>query len=266
VDKQTPFQVTYGTGAVQGDIVTDNVAIAGLNLPGHTFGVANQETDDFVTSNFDGIMGVAQSTLSEQNTPTPVESLADSGLIKQAIVSFKLSRLADQKNDGEVTFGALDDSKFVQNTLVTLKNVNKQGFWEAAMDAASVNGVDLGFTGRSAILDTGTTLLVVPASDAQTIHKAIPGAQQLNNGGFTLPCTTNASLALTFGNRAFAIDSRDIAFLPVDANDPTGTCMSGISAGNVNGANTWLAGDVFLKNAYFSTNVGENAIQLAQLT
>jgi predicted aspartyl protease len=266
VDKQTPFQVTYGTGAVQGDIVTDNVAIAGLKLPGHTFGVANEETDDFVTSDFDGIMGLAQSTLSQQNTPTPVESLASAGLIKQAIVSYKISRLADQKNDGEVTFGALDDSKFVQNTLVTLKNVNAQGFWEAAMDAASVNGADLGFTGRSTILDTGTTLLVVPASDAQTIHKAIPGAQETANGQFTVPCTTNASLALTFGNRAFAIDPRDLAFLPVDPNDPTGTCSSGISTGNVNGANVWLAGDVFLKNAYFSTNVEQNTIQLAQLT
>ena len=251
---------------MQGDIVTDNIAIAGMELPGHTFGVANQETDNFVTADFDGIMGLAQSTLSEQQTPTPLQSLADAGLIQQAIVSFKISRLDDQKNDGEVTFGALDDSKFDQNTLVTLKNVNPQGFWEAAMDAVSVNGVDLGLNGRSAILDTGTTLLIVPATDAQTIHKAIPGAQQNNDGSFTVPCTTNASLALTFGNRAFAIDSRDIAFLPVDPKEPKGACLSGISAGNVDGANVWLAGDVFLKNAYFSTNVGGNTIQLAQLT
>jgi predicted aspartyl protease len=251
---------------VQGDIVTDNIAVAGLKLPGHTFGVANQETDDFVTADFDGIMGLAQSTLSEQQTPTPVQSLADAGLIQQAIVSFKLSRLADQKNDGEVTFGALDNSKFTQNTLVTLKNANAQGFWEAAMDAVSVNGADVGLNGRSAILDTGTTLLIVPATDAQTIHKAIPGAQQNNDGSFTVPCTTNASLALTFGNRAFAIDPRDIAFLPVDPNQPDGACLSGISAGNVDGANVWLAGDVFLKNVYFSTNVEKNAIQLAQLT
>lgn len=251
---------------MQGDIVTDNIAVAGLKLPGHTFGVANQETDDFVTADFDGIMGLAQSTLSEQQTPTPVQSLADAGLIQQAIVSFKLSRLADQKNDGEVTFGALDNSKFTQNTLVTLKNANAQGFWEAAMDAVSVNGADVGLNGRSAILDTGTTLLIVPATDAQTIHKAIPGAQQNNDGSFTVPCTTNASLALTFGNRAFAIDPRDIAFLPVDPNQPDGACLSGISAGNVDGANVWLAGDVFLKNVYFSTNVEKNAIQLAQLT
>ena len=108
VDTQKPFQVTYGSGAVAGGIITDNIAVAGLQLPNHTFGVANRETVDFSSSQtaFDGIMGLAQSTLSEQKTLTPVESLAKAGLIQEAITSFKISRLADQKNDGEVTLRA----------------------------------------------------------------------------------------------------------------------------------------------------------------
>ena len=164
---------------MQGNIITDNVAIAGLNLTGHTFGVATAETQDFSadTTLFDGIMGLAQSTLSEQKTLTPPESLAKGGQIQEAIVSFKISRLADQKNDGEVTFGGLDNSKFDQNTLVTLNNVNKKGFWEAGLDAVSVDGTDLGLKGRTAILDTGTTLLIVPTQDAQTIHKKHPRGQ-----------------------------------------------------------------------------------------
>ena len=60
---QRPFQVTYGTGAVAGNIVTDNVVIAGLSLKGHTFGTAQQETQDFADNSipFDGVMGLAQS-------------------------------------------------------------------------------------------------------------------------------------------------------------------------------------------------------------
>lgn len=64
---------------------------------------------------------------------------------------------------------------------------------------------------------------------------------------------------------SFAIDPRDLLFAPVDANDLTGDCVSGISSGSVGGANEWLVGDVFLKNAYFSTNVNTNQIQLAKL-
>jgi hypothetical protein len=60
-------------------------------------------------------------------------------------------------------------------------------------------------------------------------------------GGFTVPCTTTDSVALTFGNTSFAIDPRDIAQSPVDPNNPTGDCTSGISSGNVGGATEWLA-------------------------
>lgn len=270
MDTQKPFAVTYGTGAVKGVIVQDDIVVAGLSLPNHTFGVANQETVDFSSDStkFDGIMGLAQSTLSEQKTLTPSESLAKAGLIQQAIVSFKISRLADQKNDGEVTFGGLDTSKFDQNTLVESNNVNKLGFWEVPIDAASVDGTDLGFEGRTAIMDTGTTLMALPQSDVEAIHKNIPGAKDIGNGTFSIPCTTNSSVALTIGKQSFPIDPRDIAFLPVNANDPTGDCLSGISASQVNeqDPNQWLVGDVFLKNVYFSTNVGKNTIQLAKLT
>ena len=47
VDTQTPFNVTYGSGAVAGTIINDNVAIAGLALNNHTFGTAQQETVQF---------------------------------------------------------------------------------------------------------------------------------------------------------------------------------------------------------------------------
>jgi hypothetical protein len=267
VDTQKPFNVTYGTGSVEGDVVKDDIVVAGLQLPNHTFGVAKQETVDFSSNQttFDGIMGLAQSSLSEQQTLTPVESLAKAGLIKEAITSFKISRLADQKNDGEVTFGGLDASKFDQETLVTINNVNSDGFWEAPVDAVSVNNADLGLSGRTAILDTGTTLLLVPQQDAEAIHQGIPGAVANNDGTFTIPCTTNASVAVTFGGQSFAIDPRDIASTPVDPNNLTGDCISGIMAAQIGGPTEWLAGDVFLKNAYFSTNVGKNTIQLAKL-
>jgi Eukaryotic aspartyl protease len=111
---------------------------------------------------FDGLMGLAQSGLSQQGQLTPIESLAAAGLIPAAITSYKISRLADKKNDGEITFGGLDPAKFVQSTLVTVNNVNTQGFWEGALDGVTVNGQNVGLQGRTAILDTGTTLLFAP--------------------------------------------------------------------------------------------------------
>jgi hypothetical protein len=48
-------------------------------------------------------------------------------------------------------------------------------------------------------------------------------------------------------------------------NDPTGDCISGISAGNVGDATEWLVGDTFLKSVYFSHNVDTNSMSLAKL-
>ncbi|PAV16553.1 acid protease [Pyrrhoderma noxium] len=267
VDTGKQFEVTYGSGHVSGDIVTDDLSFAGLSLNTHTFGVANTESVDFSSDSttFDGLMGLAQSTLSNQGVLTPVESLAKAGSISAAITSFKLGRISDGNNDGEVTFGGLDTSKFDTSTLTELDNVSQVGFWEASMDAVTVDGQDTGLQGRTAILDTGTTLIIAPDADAQAVHAAIPGAKSAGQGSFTIPCTTTASVALTFGGRSFAINPTDLLFLPVDQNDLTGDCVSGISSGQIGGATEWLVGDVFLKNAYFSTDVDKNTISLASL-
>jgi len=269
VDTQQPFNVTYGAGAVAGTKCQDTLTMGSLTLTAHPFGVADQETNDFADDSvpFDGLMGFGQSTLSQQGNLTPIESLAKAGLVSEAISSFKISRLADKKNDGELTLGALDPSKFDPQTLVTIDNVSPLGFWEAPMEAVTVNGQDAGLKGRTSILDTGTTLIIAPQNDAEAVHQLIDGSKSDGQGGFTVPCQSNASVALTFGGKQFNIDFRDIAIEPVDPNNANGDCVSGISGGSVGGdSNTqWLCGDVFLKNAYFSTNVNKNQISLAKL-
>lgn len=55
--------MTYGTGQVSGNIVTDDIVVAGLALKAHTFGVATTESVEFSDNStpFDGLMGLAQS-------------------------------------------------------------------------------------------------------------------------------------------------------------------------------------------------------------
>ena len=234
------FQVKYGQGEVAGTIIADNVNIAGLALDQHVFGVALAETVDFTNQSLsDGLMGLAQSSLSNQGVLTPVEALAKNGLITEAITSYKLSRVSDGLNDGEITFGGLDESKFDSKTLVTLENVSKLGFWEAAL-TASVNGQNLAINNITGILDTGTTLLLLPQADAAAVHAMIPGSRSDGQGGFIIPCTNGAVVSLNFGGQAFDINPVDILFAPVDPNDLQGDCNSGIVAGQIGGPNQWL--------------------------
>lgn len=266
VQSNQNFNVTYGSGAVAGVLCQDNVNMAGLQLNNHTFGVANEESVQFSadTVPFDGLMGLAQSILSNEKVPTPVESLASNGLISSAISSFKISRLADQLNDGQVTFGGLDPTKFVASTLITIPNVSKVGFWEGALNAITVNGQNTGMAGRTAILDTGTTLIIAPPADTLAVMTMLGG--KCDTQQCTIPCTSNASVALSFGNASFTIDPRDMLLLPVDVNDPAGDCTAGIQPGTIGTDTEWLVGDVFLKNAYLSVDTTNNQISLAKLS
>jgi len=179
------------------------------------------------------------STISNQGLPTPVEVLAQKGLIGQPITSYKISRLSDGLNDGEITFGGLDKSKYDTSTLATFKNVNRDGFWEGNF-TVSVNGKSLGLNGRTAILDTGTTLIIAPAADAKAIHAKIPGSKTDSQGDYIIPCTNTAVVSFSFGGRAFDINPLDLLFVPVDDKNLKGDCYSGIAAGQIGTAEEWL--------------------------
>jgi len=119
-------------------------------------------------------------------------------------------------------------------------------------------------TGRTGILDTGTTLMVLPAGDAAAVHSNIPGAVQDNRGGFRIPCTNTVTVGLTFAGKTFEINPVDLTFQPVSRNRK-GLCISGISVGTVGGPTQWLVGDVFLKNVYFATDLTNDQMGLAEI-
>jgi len=87
---------------------------------------------------------------------------------------------------------------------------------------------------------SGTTLAILPIDDAIAVHQQIPGATFDDQSGFTVPCNTTTVLSFTFGKQAFDIDPRDLAFVPLKRGDPNGDCISGITAGDINGPTVWL--------------------------
>lgn len=260
------WKIKYGTGAVNGTLVKDDVTIAGLKLTQHPFGTADSVTDDFSSNDkaFDGIAGLSRSELSEQKNPTIIEALAKTKLVPSANMGYKLSRLDDKKNDGVITFGGFDESKFDKNEQVKLNNLD-DGFWVANMDGASVDKKDVKCDDRPAILDTGTSLMLIPNEDAASIHKNIPGSAVLQQGVFSVPCDTKAVVSLKFGGKFFDIDPRDIALQDEPVDNEKKNCLSGIMGQETGKGGAWLVGDVFLKNVYLGTNVDKNEITLAKL-
>lgn len=56
-----------------------------------------------------------------------------------------------------MTIGALDPAKYNHRSLVTVKNVNRIGFWETPITSVEIGGKAIpGLENRTGILDTGT--------------------------------------------------------------------------------------------------------------
>ena len=50
----------------------------------------------------------------------------------------------------------MDPHHYYPKSLVTAKNVNKFGFWGAAVDAVTVGNQNMGWSNRTIVMDTGT--------------------------------------------------------------------------------------------------------------
>ena len=175
------------------------------------------------------------SSLSSQGVQTPVEALAQRGLISKAITSYKIPRSPDDLSGG-ITFGGLDESKFNPNTLVTFQNVNQGGLWGGSF-TASVNDGSLKLSGN-AILDTGTTLIIAPPADAEAYHAGVPGSKSEGQGVYTVPCVTTTAVSFTFGGRAFAVNPDDLKSGQTSAGSDD--CYSSVLGGGAGGSGEWV--------------------------
>ncbi|WFD29828.1 hypothetical protein MSPP1_000841 [Malassezia sp. CBS 17886] len=266
------YKISYGTGSVHVLKGTDSMNIAGLQLNKFSFGLATQESSQFGASNipFDGLMGLGGSSLSIMGDDTAIEALFKANQVSAPIVGYRLGRVADGTNRGQITFGAVDESQ-VSGSLSEFDNENKNGYWEIRIDDVKIGSQSV--MGRSkkrggnkhmATLDTGTSLIVAPKAQADAIHNAIPGASPDGQGGYTLPCTVNKHLSFTFSGKTYTVDARDLLFSPSNGN-LQGTCVSAVTTGDTQGGSGWLLGAAFLKNVYFATNSKSNTVALGKL-
>lgn len=240
----TPFSITYGTGSVSGTSATDTLHISSLSLP-LTFGLATNVSQEFSAYPMDGILGLGKaSSASALSAPQLISALADAKLISSKLYGIHLPRAADGAADGELNLGEVNTALFDGDLTWTKTIDNADGFWEIPIADAGAADSTLGLKGKSAILDTGTSYLFMPPSDAASLHALVDGASQ-DGETFIVPCDTQHDVQIAFGTRTFAVSHKDWIGGTVD-----GGCRSNIFGRQTFGEGQWLVGDVFLKNVY----------------
>ncbi|KAJ5238520.1 Aspartic-type endopeptidase ctsD [Penicillium chermesinum] len=241
ISNNSEISIGYGSGTIKGGLGQDTVSIAGLNAT-LSFGQATSASQTFNNYPIDGILGLGRSRTAGWNIPSFMDVVGQSGVLPANLVGFSLSRASEGGFDGEVNFGGVDTTKF-DGTISYSTTVTD--IWSIALDDAYVNGKALGFQGKIATIDTGTTYILIPPNDAKILFAAIPDSS-FSGGNWVVPCDASAKLELSFAGIKYSIEPEDY----IGSQHQGSGCVSTIISQESSGPDTWLVGDVFLKNVY----------------
>ncbi|CAO3599506.1 unnamed protein product [Absidia cylindrospora] len=251
LDKE--WSLAYFDGRfVKGVVGTDTVRIGDLTRVNQTIGLATMESKSFGENKYlDGVFGLAfpSMSLTRQESSIIMDMYKD-GQIEEPIVGMHLGRTRDG-GKGETIFGGVNQDRFTGK--LNYIEVTKQKYWQVDFGGVDIDGTL--YTDDSidqAMIDTGTTLLVVPTSLADAIHASIPHGKFVDPIGWFFPCKTNLNTTVTIklGGQDFPIPLSELIRERYLAEDPT-YCISGVGASDSGLA---IMGETFLRNYYSSYN------------
>ncbi|KAI0684483.1 aspartic peptidase domain-containing protein, partial [Cerioporus squamosus] len=195
-DLNTPFTISYGSGAARGNLGQDAVQFAGFEVSDQVFGVVTQISNNLLTSPVSGLMGLGfQSIASSGATPFWQALAESSGTLDQPLMAFQLTRFVDVQNAQELEPGGRSTS---------------EGYWIQELSGLNVNGASVNLTSGSAsyaAIDTGTTLVGGPSAAIAALYAQIPGSEALtgdNAGYYTYPCDTDVNVTMRFGDSSIS--------------------------------------------------------------
>ncbi|KAF9586112.1 hypothetical protein BGW38_009563 [Lunasporangiospora selenospora] len=255
------FKATFGSGdMLQGDFYQELIGIGSLTLDG-IMGLASVVTHKF-QNNVDGVLGLRFTPGGVVSFPPlirdSIEVLSrfrNTSSLSENKIGLWLRRadsIATSVPGGEITFGGVNHRRFKGQItyLDTLPNTP----WTVPIAGLTIGGTRINTTGVSGLIDSGTTVIIVPKNIADAINGAIPGAVTTpENGLWFLPCDGNMDIRITLGTFTVTIPYYDIAILSTSQKyRNTYYCQSSIvfiTKSQIS-LSEWTLGDSFLKNVY----------------
>ena len=248
------FTLAYGTGTVSGSAAYDNVDFGDFAV-NVSFGLASDVSNDFLSYPMDGILGLGRPNSDEGRYPSVFEAIKAARSLNSNQFGVHLSSSADGETDGELNFGAPDTGRY-DGSLSFTKTISNGPMWDIGLEDAGFDGQLCGFKDRTAIIDTGTSFMLLPPEDARKLHAQIPGWKK-DGESYRVPCSTTKPLQLVFSGVAYNISNTDYI---AKSNAVGEMCPTNIIGKKPFDANQWLVGDVFLKNVYTVFDFDESQV------
>ncbi|XP_030324569.1 pepsin A-like isoform X2 [Calypte anna] len=165
------LEITYGTGSMTGILGYDTTIISTIRIRNQIFGLAETEPGDtFFYTPFDSILGLAYPSISSSGATPVFDNMMRQHLVDKNLFSVYLSRHA--MGGSFILFGGIDTAYTTNG--ITWINLSAETYWQISMDNVTINGTSVACrNGCQAIIDTGTSLLVIPSPALRSIQKAV---------------------------------------------------------------------------------------------
>ncbi|KAK1829768.1 aspartic peptidase domain-containing protein [Podospora conica] len=259
------FSIKYGDeSGASGVVGLDAVTVGGVQVPDQAVELATNVTGSFIEDVASaGLLGLAFSKL---NTVEPERQKTFFENVMPTLAEPVFT--ADLRSGGEVgayEFGRIDPAKFT-GEMTWVEVDASEGFWQFETKGFAVGEEGGGrVTGLrdgpgQAIVDTGTTLMLVAREVTEGYYSKVDGASEDPDvGGVTFPCdAVLPDLWVDVAGVYMArVKGEDIRFAEVEDN----LCFGGVQP--IDGP-LQIWGDIFFKSQFVAFNGGNQSLGIAE--
>ncbi|ROT35786.1 eukaryotic aspartyl protease [Sodiomyces alkalinus F11] len=255
------FEITYGSGSLSGFVSQDTMTIGDVKIEKQEFAEATKEPGlTFAFGRFDGILGLGYDTISVNKIVPPFYNMIKQGAIDEPVFAFYLGDTNVEGDESEAAFGGVNKDHYEGD--ITYIPLRRKAYWEVDIDSISLGDQTAELENTGAILDTGTSLTVLPSSLAEMLNSEI-GAKKGWNGQWTIDCAKRDELPdITFALSGYnySISAHDYIL------EVSGSCISTFQGMDIPepAGPLIILGDSFLRRWYSVYDLGRNAVGLAK--
>jgi len=275
--------LNYGSGSAQGVIAQDTVSMGPFTVSKQVFVAVTSVSTNTIEGQLAGIMGLAFQGIAGSTALPFWQALINNNELTNPEFSFYITRFVNDASAQEEEPGGILTLGGTNSTLYQgdidfqsfTSPISGGSFWLQTVTDVIVDGTSVSLPGGDlniAAIDTGTSLIGAPTAAVNAIWAAVPGSVPLSGqqaGFFAFPCSTQLSIAISFGGPAWPIRVADLNLGTVGSGRCLGaifdiTLGTNVPAGSANPA--WIIGDTFLKNVYSVFRASPPAVGFAQLS
>ncbi|KAF7541631.1 hypothetical protein G7054_g474 [Neopestalotiopsis clavispora] len=278
-DLNATSQIRYGSGSVNISYYTDDISISSGRIDTQQFGIATDSQNVWF-----GIMGLGYgrrqtgSTKGSLKYDSVIDNIYDQQYTNSRLFGLELGLQGKPQIavTGQIIFGGVDTNKYAGN-LHKIPFEEVDSHYRVKLTSvshrtpANVTST-ITETTQIVIVDSGTTLSILPRDIVELIASQFPGATYDGDGAYRVPCTLQdepGSLSFSFNETIITVPYSEFIWGagPLDGED---LCLLGVqwntNPNTAAAASYLILGDTFMRAAYTVFDQDNNAVYMSNYT